>query len=170
MQFTSFFTLALASTIIASPLGIVQGGVEEIDTALAKVEANLKAFDTALRNLDKSKLASELTSISGKGDVILNSMKAANNVIKGSGKLTVDEAITVASTAFELSHLSHETIEDLVKAKPFFEQAGSASALLKQLREQKDATLDMIKFFMAIIPPELQRYASPANKVATDAL
>jgi hypothetical protein len=170
MQFISFFTLALASTAVASPLRIIERGVVEIDTALAKIDANIKAFHTALKNLDKSKLASELTSIGAKGDAILDSVKTANNVIKASDKLTEDEAITVASSAFELSHVSQATINDLIKAKPLFEQAGSSSALLKQLGEQKDATLDMIKLFMAIIPAELQRYASPANKVATDAL
>jgi hypothetical protein len=170
MQLTSLFTLAFVGIAIASPVQLVQQGASEITAALSNIDGKIKSFDSALKGLDKSKLASELTSIGAKGDVILGSINAANEVIQASAKLNSDEAITVASAAYALSQVSSKAIEDLIKEKAIFEKANALPAILKQLSEQKTSTLEMIKSFTTIIPADLQKYAAPANKLATDAL
>jgi hypothetical protein len=170
MKFSSFFNLALIGTAIAAPSQLLPRDLNSILASFKEVEITIKAFDAALTAVDKSKLASELPKIGGKGDVILSTLLSVNGKIRESGSLTSDEAITLAKSAYALSGVSSGTIERLIKEKAIFEKGGAAPSVLKQLKAQKVATLDMITIFTSKIPAELKQYAVPAAKLATDAL
>ncbi|KAI6369485.1 hypothetical protein MCOR25_004442 [Pyricularia grisea] len=170
---------AAAPEVQAQDLGRRKGkdggkdGKEMITSALNQVMTVLKNLDTAINNINPK----DLTTAQPLLTVAQSSMgvfQEAGAKIQAAPKLRLIDSLSIAQAGQGLGDQVKQTIGDIVKKKPVFDQLGASSLIKDQLVSQKSQTGGLqdalVSKLPAIAKPIAERQGQDIVKVVDDAI
>jgi hypothetical protein len=155
-------------------LGAAPGANADINIVVAgynDVERKMTALDTAVKALSDSTAASASKDILTKSQAVTAALKSATTKITGAKAITdLFASAELATPGDSVSLLLETTVDDLIAKKAVLVKAGQAAAVLKELKDQKDATIAFTSAINAKLPAIAQLVAGGASQRPLTAL
>jgi len=125
-------------------LGASPGSNTDINTIVTgykDVESKLSILDTAVKALGDSTTAATAQDLLTKSQAVTAALKSATTKITGAKAITdLFASAELTTPGDSVSALLETTINDLIEKKAILMKAGQGAAILKELKDQKDAT------------------------------
>jgi hypothetical protein len=154
--------------------GATPGANAEINIVVAgyrDVESKLAALDTAVKTLSDSTVASATKDLLTKSQAVTAALKSATTKITGAKAITdLFASVELTTPGDSVSLLLETTVDDLIGKKAVLVKAGQAAAILKELKDQKDATIAFTGAINAKLPAIAQLVAGGSSQRPVTAL
>lgn len=134
--------------------------------SLANANENIinqsKAFLTEIFNLTKAKYKYEISQLLSQRDVMINNLKAMNNIVAESAKLRVTTQTAVEATSAEAVNLQARRMESMSKNElsPMVEQQKEVKEIEKRVLEKQSKATDALRNINEAIYKVMQKMGS----------
>ncbi|KXH68103.1 cell wall protein [Colletotrichum salicis] len=157
-----------AWAITAAPL-LVARQKDTITTALGMVQGSLEKLDTAVKGIsasDANSVAPVLTAAQSSQDALVK----ATSMIDGADSIGLFGALGLQQTADGLVTQVQTTLGDLSQKKPVFDQLGVTSVVKDALMQQKSGSGQLGDTLLSKVPAIARPIAQQSTGALTEAL
>ncbi|KAL3433486.1 hydrophobic surface binding protein A-domain-containing protein [Aspergillus tetrazonus] len=162
MKFTGLFTLALATTALATPAKRQSSPADIIDTISSKVDA--------LGSAVNSYSGGDPSDVQSASDDLVSTIRSAVEEVNAGPDLSNSDALALTSPIQDLTDDVEGVIDQLIAKKDQFVEAGAGGDVKAALSEQYDAASSLAEALSAKVPSALEDIAAELSAGITNAI
>ena len=165
MKFSSLLAFGLSTSVLASP-AIVERDVSTYKKVISNISNKVDALGSAINSYNGGNTAP----VQDASDAVVSAINMGVTTVKGAKPLDTSGALALVTPVQDLTKKVNKVVGNLDGKKNLVEQAGACQQVLKDLKQQKAAAMELATAISAKVPPSLKSTAKSLSAGISQAI